>query len=186
MVFLTFLRGKDFLDYFGRWSFKFFAAWQILSFAKYLKISWVICWRSKYELIRDVLIWTPSHGRECVGRPARTCLQQLCEDKGCSVEYLPEAMDCRDEWREKERERERESQGKFVPTAPQDNDNIYIYVDYIPRYYVWAPKTSILKLCLPRHEWNVNFLVNITLVIQCTYSSDFSISRSTFETPILV
>ena len=28
--------------------------------------------RSKDELIRDVLLWTPSHGRAKAGRPART------------------------------------------------------------------------------------------------------------------
>ena len=32
-------------------------------------------WRSKDELIRDILRWTPSHGRAGVGRPARTYLQ---------------------------------------------------------------------------------------------------------------
>ena len=30
------------------------------------------CWRSKDELICDVLLWTPSHGRAEAGRPART------------------------------------------------------------------------------------------------------------------
>ena len=30
------------------------------------------CWRSKDELISDVLLWTPSHRRAKVGRPART------------------------------------------------------------------------------------------------------------------
>ena len=30
------------------------------------------CWRSRDELIRDVLLWTPSHGRAKAGRPART------------------------------------------------------------------------------------------------------------------
>ena len=38
------------------------------------------CWRSKNELISDVLQWTPSHGRVKVGRPARTYIQQLCAD----------------------------------------------------------------------------------------------------------
>ena len=50
------------------------------------------CWRSRYELISDVLLWTLSHGRAKAGRPARTYLQQLCEDTGCSPENLPEAM----------------------------------------------------------------------------------------------
>ena len=38
------------------------------------------CWRSKDELISDVLQWNPSYGRAKAGRPARTYIQQLCED----------------------------------------------------------------------------------------------------------
>ena len=50
------------------------------------------CWRSKDELISDVLLWTPAYGQAKAGRPARTYIQQLCEDTGCSPEDLPEAM----------------------------------------------------------------------------------------------
>ncbi len=55
------------------------------------------CWRSKYELISDVLLWTSSQGRAKAGRPARTYIQQLCADTGCSPEDLPGAMDNREE-----------------------------------------------------------------------------------------
>ena len=41
------------------------------------------CWRSRDELIRDVLLWIPTHGRAKAGRPVRTYIQQLCEDTGC-------------------------------------------------------------------------------------------------------
>ena len=58
------------------------------------------CWRSRDELISDVLPWTHSHRLAKAGRPARTCLQQLCADTGCSPEDLPEAMDDREVWRE--------------------------------------------------------------------------------------
>ena len=34
-------------------------------------------WRSKDELISDVLLWTPSHGRAKAGRLARTYTQKL-------------------------------------------------------------------------------------------------------------
>ena len=61
------------------------------------------CWRSKDELISDVLLWTPSYGRTKAGRPARTYIQQLCEDTGCSPEDLPEAMNDRKEWQERVR-----------------------------------------------------------------------------------
>ena len=62
------------------------------------------CWRSKEELISDVLLWTPAYGQAKAGRPARTYIQQLCEDTGCSPEYLPEAMNDRDKWRERVRD----------------------------------------------------------------------------------
>ena len=47
------------------------------------------CWRSGDEFISDELLWAPSHGRAKVGWPARTYIQQLCEDTGCSPEDLP-------------------------------------------------------------------------------------------------
>ena len=62
------------------------------------------CWRSRDELIRDVLLWTPTHGRAKAGRPARTYIQQLCEDTGCCPEDLPRAMSDREEWRERVRD----------------------------------------------------------------------------------
>ena len=62
------------------------------------------CWRSRDELIRDVLLWTPAYGRAKAGRPARTYIQQLCEDTGCCPEDLPRAMNDREEWRERVRD----------------------------------------------------------------------------------
>ena len=62
------------------------------------------CWRSRDELIRDVLLWTPTHGRAKAGRPARTYIQQLCEDTGCCPKDLPRAMNDREEWRERVRD----------------------------------------------------------------------------------
>ena len=62
------------------------------------------CWRSRDELISDVLLWTPTYGRAKVGRPARTYILQLCEDTGCSPEDMPEAMNDREKWRERARD----------------------------------------------------------------------------------
>ena len=53
----------------------------------------------KDDIISDILLWTPSHGRTKVGRPARTYIQQFCADTGYSLEDLPGAMDARDGWR---------------------------------------------------------------------------------------
>ena len=58
------------------------------------------CWRSREELIRDVLLWTSTYGRAKAGRPARTNIQQICEDTRCSLENLLEAMNDREKWRE--------------------------------------------------------------------------------------
>ena len=58
------------------------------------------CWRSRDELISDVLQWTPTKA----GWPAWTYIQQLCEDTRCSSEDLPEAMNDREKWRERVRD----------------------------------------------------------------------------------
>ena len=54
------------------------------------------CWRSRDELISDVLLWTPTYGQAKAGRLARTYMPQLCEDMGYSPEDLPEAMNDRE------------------------------------------------------------------------------------------
>ena len=73
------------------------------------------CWRSRDELISDVLLWTPTYDRAKVGPPARTYFQQLCEDTGCSHEEdLPEAMNDREKWRERVRD---------IPLAARHDDD---------------------------------------------------------------
>ena len=62
------------------------------------------CWRSRDELISDVLLWTLTYGRAKAERPARTYIQKLCEDTGRSPEDLPEAMNDREKWRERLRD----------------------------------------------------------------------------------
>ena len=62
------------------------------------------CWWSRDELISDVLLWTPTYGQAKAGWPARTYIQRLCEDTGCSPEGQPEAMNDREKWRERVRD----------------------------------------------------------------------------------
>ena len=62
------------------------------------------CWRSRDELIIDSLLCTPTYGRANAGRPARTYIQKLCDDMGCSPEDLPEVMNNREKWRERVRD----------------------------------------------------------------------------------
>ena len=60
--------------------------------------------QGRNELISDILLLIPSYGREMVGRWARTYIQQLCADKGYSLEDHPGAMDNTDGWCESVRE----------------------------------------------------------------------------------
>ena len=62
------------------------------------------CWRSRDELISDVIQWTPSYGRAKAGRPAQNYIQRLCEDTGCSPDDMTEAINNREEWRERVRD----------------------------------------------------------------------------------
>ena len=59
------------------------------------------CWRSKDELISDLLLWTSSQGRAKAGRPARTYIQKLSVNARCRPEDQLEAMDDREGWRER-------------------------------------------------------------------------------------
>ncbi len=59
----------------------------------------------------------PTYGQAKAGRPARTYIQQLCEDTGCNPEDLPEAMNDREKWRERVRS------GISVLAARHDDDN---------------------------------------------------------------
>ena len=67
-------------------------------------------WRSKDELISNVLLWNPSHRW-----PARIYLQQICTDTRCSLEDLLEVMDGK------------RKLGKFVWAAQHDDDDIHIH-----------------------------------------------------------
>ena len=57
------------------------------------------CW-SRDELISDLLQWTHSHGWTKAGWPARTYIQQLCANMGCSSVDQLKAMDNREGWQE--------------------------------------------------------------------------------------
>ena len=46
------------------------------------------CWRSRGELISEVLLWTPSHGRAKSGRPAGTYIQHVCVIRDLTLRAL--------------------------------------------------------------------------------------------------
>ena len=57
------------------------------------------CWISKNEVVSDVLLWLPIHGRRSRGCPAKTFVDQLMEDTSCNYEDIPNAIMNREEWR---------------------------------------------------------------------------------------
>ena len=75
------------------------------------------CWRSRDELVINLLLWTPAYGQSKAGRPARTYIQQLSDDTGCNPEDLPEAMNDRKTWRER-------GSGISVLAARHDDDDM--------------------------------------------------------------
>ena len=97
------------------------------------------CWRSRDELISDVLLWTPTSGRAEAGRPTRTYIQQLCGDTGFGPEDLPEAMNDRDKWRERVRDiRARGTTGWwwyfFLLACQEQSSNVMIRVGNLIMY----------------------------------------------------
>ena len=81
------------------------------------------CWRSKDELINDILQWTPTHGHANISWPAGTYLHQLCANTGCSLVNLPGVMD------NMERERERKcGSGKSMLAMWHDDDDLCLYI----------------------------------------------------------
>ena len=121
------------------------------------------CWRSRDELIMDVLPWVSSHGRAKAGRPARTCIQRFSEDTGCNSEDLPEAMNDREEWREGVRDIRADGTSRWWW------DDIDIY----PRSYLSSPVYTYLPNPSARagYDSRSNFKRSLTVL-----NSEFSFS----------
>ena len=113
------------------------------------------CWRSKDELISDVLLWTPTYGRAKAGRPARTYIQQLCEDTGCNPEDLPEAMNDREKWRERIRDIRA---GGTTWWWWWSRIYIYIYI-YIRKHYTCGKQLFMFR-CISRSQIICNGIVS--------------------------
>ena len=100
--------------------------------------------RSRDALISDVLQWTPSHGRGKAELLARTYIEQLCEDTGCSSEDLLEAMNDWEGWRERVRDARVDSTTRWW-WGFLSNTNNYIVSR---NYFYW-----IIVICLHIVMW---------------------------------
>ena len=81
-------------------------------------------------LINDVLLWTLTYGRAKAGRPARTYIQQLCEDTGCSSED-------RRRWKIGRNGERGSGISVLAARHDDDDDDIYIYI-FILKDQFWC------------------------------------------------
>ena len=57
------------------------------------------CWRSKDEIVSDLILWHPKHGRAPRGRPRKTYINQLLDDTQLQRDNIEAAMSDRETWR---------------------------------------------------------------------------------------
>ena len=107
-------------------------------------------WRSKDELISDIVLWTPSNGRAKARRPARIYIQPLYAETGYSLEDLPGAMDDREGWRERGR--------RSLLGARHD---IYIYIICKGIVYCWLFSRSFDGTPLNGFMYSYLTLINL-------------------------
>ena len=51
------------------------------------------CCRSKDEVVTNLILCTPKHGKAKVRQPSKTYTKQLTENADCQLEDLPRAME---------------------------------------------------------------------------------------------
>ena len=110
------------------------------------------CWRSKDEMVSDVLMWTSAYGQSKAGRSARTYIQQLCDDKGCNIEDLPEAMNDRETCWER---------GSGISVLAARHDDEYVHFTYssmameqkhFTSFLSVSPKYSLTHFYIEQHS----------------------------------
>ena len=114
------------------------------------------CWRTRDELISDVLQWPPSHGVAKAGLPARTYIQQLCEDTRCNQEDLPEAMNNREGWRERVSD--------IMLMIRQDDDDGINITEFTNKNLLINKKMLLHKITICKFfAFNLSFKFNLRL-----------------------
>ena len=115
----------------------------LLPITKTIQVRWTRharhCWRSRDELISDVLPGTTSHGRAKAGRPARTYIQLICVDTGCSpVARSDELLGGL----------AREGHGYPCWLHKMVRDDIYIYIYIYNSEYRWQSQQGLQTVSL--------------------------------------
>ena len=117
------------------------------------------CWRSRDELISDVLLWTPSHGREKAGRQhehsfsnyvrirdavRKTCLRRWTigksGERGSGISVLPARHDDDDEVSKVDHLSRRRPKGSFsIATTQRYETGGYSFPRIAPIYPWYVP-----------------------------------------------
>ena len=122
------------------------------------------CWRSRDELISDILQLTPSYGQAKAGRPARTYIPQISADTGYSLENLSGAMDDSDGWWEKVRK----------ISASRAIWYIYIYI------YIYIYMCVCVCVCVCVWLNNIDIIcLRISVIARSSSCIDFMVSGRT-------
>ena len=150
------------------------------------------CWRSKDELISDLLLWTPAYGQAKAGRPARTYIQHLCEDTGCNHEDLPKAMNDREKWRERVWDVRGggttwwwwwlipEVDFKFIWAFYENfSTDFSTTFDYL--IYLFYYRSSYLSICIFLYFYISLYLSQLVYVCQSFYLSHFINVRGAYD-----
>ena len=111
----------------------------------------VPCWRSRDQLISNVLQWTPTYGQAKAGRTAWTYIQQLYEEMGCSPEDLPEVMNDREKWRERVRDIRAGDTTWWWWWWCKEKQKIYPLTNIISHFL----KTKNRKMNMKKKLWNI-------------------------------
>ena len=113
----------------------------------------------------------PTYGWAKAGRPARTYIQQLYEDSGCSSEDLPEAMNDREKWRERVRDiravRTRKLDWPILPskinshcfphTSALVSHGVFLIVIDLILWHINHCRLFNVKSCLYMYIWYIWF-----------------------------
>ena len=58
------------------------------------------CWRRKYEVASDLILWLPQNGNRSRGRPAKTYIDQLRDDTDLlTIDEINTSMNDRKGWK---------------------------------------------------------------------------------------
>ena len=150
--------------------------------SKIIQIRWTRharhCWRSKDELKSNILQWTPSHKQAGDEWLARTYLQQLYTDTGCSLEILQEVMDDKDKWWELENPCKFQCKYLYYYECQMygtiSPDLVMMYYCKCQMYHTISPDPAMMYYC--ECQMYLGISPDLVMIYYCEYQMYLTIS----------